>query len=257
MTKLQVSKLTSLSTTDKAYDSLFFNSIESGSLQSAQIVVPIVLDLISPRSVVDVGCGRGAWLKAFQENGVPDVFGLDGSYVDVEKLLIDRERFSPTDLAGPFTIEKTYDLAVCLEVAEHLPAKAAAGLVASLTKAAPAILFSAAVPGQSGTAHINEQWPSYWTKLFARHEFCRLDPVRRKVVCDERVDWWYRQNTYLYASATLIAQSTKLQAELAHANMNVMEYISRDVLGNYTTLSGLVRQLPRAILRAASRFANL
>ena len=39
-------------------------------------------------------------------------------------------------------------------------------LVATITKHGDAVLFSAAIPGQGGQDHLNEQWPEYWQKKF-------------------------------------------------------------------------------------------
>src|SRR5271170_1552361 len=137
------------------YSREFFDGIETGSLQSAQVVVPLVLELIRPRSVIDVGCGRGAWLRAFRNGGVEHVRGIDGGYVDTASLLIPQECFSAVDLSKPFELFGRYDLAVCLEVGEHLRARMANVLVQQLTTIAPIILFSAAITGQGGIHHVN------------------------------------------------------------------------------------------------------
>src|SRR5262249_5217435 len=154
--------------TDTPYDAAFYEAQADGSLRSARVVVPLVTRLVEPRSVVDVGCGVGTWLRAFVENGVEDVLGVDGAYVDRNRLCIDPARFQAMDLARPQPLGRTFDLAVCLEVGEHLPTRAAPGLVAMLT-AAPVVLFSAAIPGQGGTNHVNEQWPNFWQRLFSRY----------------------------------------------------------------------------------------
>src|SRR5204862_3532668 len=144
------------------------------SLRSARAVVPLVMELVRPASVLDVGCGLGTWLAAFAEAGVADFLGMDGDYVDRAKLKIPAERFRAADLTNPPSPGRTFDLAVCLEVAEHLPEKASPRLVELLATAAPVVLFSAALPGQGGTRHINEQWPAFWQRLFAARGFVRL-----------------------------------------------------------------------------------
>src|SRR5215204_4952574 len=109
--------------TSTPYGVRFYNDQRSGSLRSAQVIVPLVTALIRPRSVVDVGCGIGTWLKVFSEAGVEDYLGLDGDYVTRDQLLIEPMHFQAADLANPPKLERTFDLAVCLEVGEHLPAK--------------------------------------------------------------------------------------------------------------------------------------
>jgi hypothetical protein len=128
------------------------------------------------------------------------VQGIDGDYVDRERLEIPRECFTPFDLrSGIFECERK-DLALCLEVAEHLPMRSADQLVRSLVKASPIVMFSAAVPGQGGTDHINEQWPSYWRKKFANHGYEPVDGIRPRILQNPKVEWWYRQNIMVFAA---------------------------------------------------------
>jgi SAM-dependent methyltransferase len=185
------------------YDEKFFDDLVDGALRSARAVVPAVLGLLPATSVVDFGCGTAAWLKAFLENDVESVLGLDGDYVDQDKLLIDRELFRAVDLRRPIRLERRFDLALCLEVAEHLPMTSARSLVESLAAAAPVVLFSAALPGQAGTSHINEQWPLYWESVFAERGMRKYDVLRPMIWSDSSVEWWYRQNIYIYANCSL------------------------------------------------------
>ena len=181
-----------------AYDKAFFSLVSNESSPSARVVVPLVMELLHPRSVVDVGCGLGAWLRAFLDNGVNVVCGIDGGYVNQADLLIEHNSFIATDLTQPFTIESKYDLAVCIEVAEHLPATHADALIAQLTDAAPAVLFSAAIPGQGGINHVNEQWPEYWRDLFAKHGFMMIDAFRPNIRSNPQVAYYIRQNLALF-----------------------------------------------------------
>lgn len=192
----------------------------SGSLASARCVVPLVLDMLTPRpaSVADVGCGVGPWLSVVMEHGITDVAGFDGSYVPRELLMIPRERFVEADLTRPVAADRAYDLALCLEVGEHLPAVAGPTLVASLTRLAPVILFSAAVPFQGGTGHINERWPDFWAGLFAAHDYLPVDAVRPRIWRQREVALWYRQNLMLYAHRDKIAADAGLAAARARTN---------------------------------------
>lgn len=182
------------------YNETFFDGQVDGSLASARAVIPVLLNLlpVPVQSVVDFGCGRGTWLKACLENGVETVLGLDGDYVNPDKLLIDPNLFRATDLKQPTRLDGKFDLALCMEVAEHLPARSARGLVGSLAAAAPVVLFSAAVPGQGGTAHINEQWPPYWQRLFSAHGMHKYDVVRPMIWRDNSIELCYRQNVYVF-----------------------------------------------------------
>lgn len=182
----------------QSYSEAFYDAQQQGSRHSAAVVVPLVLEAFPVRSVIDVGCGVGGWLAEFRRRGVEDVLGVDGDYVPRDALKIPVDRFEARDLrryAGP---ERRFDLACSLEVAEHLPAEVADGFVAALVRAAPVVLFSAAVPGQGGTSHVNEQWQSYWFARFAAHGYACLDLVRPRVFEDDRVEWWYRQNALVF-----------------------------------------------------------
>jgi SAM-dependent methyltransferase len=239
------------------YDAEFFAQQADGSLRSARVVVPMVMELFRPKSVVDFGCGVGAWLRAFAENGVDDYLGLDGGYVDPTRLLIDPSRFRPSDLSNPRSVERAYDLAVCLEVAEHLSPSVAPALVRVLTDTAPVVLFSAAIPGQGGTHHVNEQWPTYWQALFARLDYRRLDPIRPRIWRDTRVESWYRQNLFVYASAATVSASADLRAEAELARESGLELIRADHLARLTTARGILAEAPRAVWRALRRGLGL
>jgi len=182
------------------YDTRFFDKNNESAMRSARPVATLLYDLLLPTRVVDVGCGLGAWLRAFQDLGVAEVRGVDGAHVEPTRLLIDRNCFEPTDLARPFVVRGKYDLALSLEVAEHLPRAAAVRLVRALTRAAPFVLFSAAIPGQDGNGHINLQWPDYWRALFEAEGFRMFDPIRPRIREDAAIGWWYRQNLVVYAA---------------------------------------------------------
>src|SRR5262249_50066622 len=156
------------------------------------------------RSIVDVGCGLGTWLAAFRELGVTDVVGIDGEYVDRDLLEIPQEQFREVDLSAPFSLDRTFDLAISLEVAEHLPPEAAEAFVESVARLAPVVLFSAAIPFQSGNHHLNEQWPDYWTTLFRRHNYVPIDCIRGKIWDNYEVEPWYVQNSLIFADTSFV-----------------------------------------------------
>lgn len=181
-----------------SYGSGFYEDLRDGSARSAQVLVPMIRAALPISSVLDVGCGVGVWLAEFVRDGIEDVFGVDLD-VPLDSLAIGLEHFCRVDLSNPFSLGRRFDLVVSLEVAEHLPEAAAEVFVANLTRHGNAVLFSAAVPGQGGTHHVNEQWPSYWARLFEAHGFACFDPFRQRCWDDSRVELWYRQNTLLFA----------------------------------------------------------
>lgn len=192
------------------YDTQFYKNQKEGSKQSAQKIVPFIVNLLHPQSVVDVGCGVGTWLSVFKNHKVTNILGIDGSYVDRKQLLINESEFLPKNLTEPIEVGKRFDLAISLEVAEHLPNDKAEQFVTSLTKLASVVLFSAAIPGQGGVHHVNEQWPDYWFKLFAKRNYVPIDCVRMHFWDDEKVQYWYTQNILLYVDKTYKASNHNL-----------------------------------------------
>src|SRR5215470_339284 len=183
------------------YTSAFYERLRQGATRSAEIIAPLVLKLVPAKNVLDVGCGDGSWLAAFQGLGASDVLGIDGEYVQRDLLQIPPASFQPADLAKPFRLDRVFDLALSLEVAEHLPPASAPGFIESLTLAGPAILFSAAIPHQGGDNHINEQWPEAWAAMFKKHGYLAIDAIRRHIWHNQAVEWWYAQNIMLYVRA--------------------------------------------------------
>jgi hypothetical protein len=132
------------------------------------------------------------------EKGIKDVMGLDGEWVEASMLVIPTEAFVKTDLNKSIRVRRRFDLAISLEVAEHLPAERAKGFVRDVTRLADFILFSAAVPFQGGRNHINEQWQDYWVGLFAAEGYGAYDLIRPKIWNDSKMPFWYRQNALLF-----------------------------------------------------------
>jgi SAM-dependent methyltransferase len=234
----------------EVYGPEFFEAHVEGSLRSARVVAPIVCELLWPSSVVDVGCGCGTWLAALTECGVRRVLGLDGDYVRRSSLLVSPDCFRAANLEEPISLDEKFDLALCLEVAEHLPSAAAPILVDSLANLSPVILFSAAVPLQRGTNHINEQWPQYWAELFRRIGYKRIDAIRPQIWTDTRVEWWYRQNIFLFVREDQISSYPAL-AKAAGAADDLM-LVHAAVLNEHVWLRPILRRLPARVFSAAA-----
>lgn len=169
---------------------------------SALEVIPYILDILpaKPKSVLDVGCGVAQWLKVFKDNQIETVLGVDGGHVPVGDLMVNpQNEFKVFDLREikNLQLQKQFDLALSLEVAEHLPKENAEDFVGFLTSSTDTIIFSAAIIEQTGENHINEQNPNYWKALFESKGFVMLDAFREKFWNNEKVNWWYRQNMYL------------------------------------------------------------
>lgn len=175
------------------YDDKFFEVIREGCRRSANVVVPMLCEILSPSSMVDVGCGEGWWAKAFADQGV-DAAGIDGP--DTVPVI---EAFTPHNIALSLPPVSSVDLALSLEVAEHLPPFRAQGFIDDLCSLAPVVVFSAAIPGQGGTGHINEQWPDYWVEKFENNGFTVSGAFRWSIWGNPEVENWYQQNLLVAA----------------------------------------------------------
>lgn len=184
------------------YDPGFYEVIRPGCQASAAVVVPIVEDLIgTPETVIDVGCGEGWWGAAFAELG-SSVTGIDGLWVPTPAIDLVRIDIS----AEPLPDLPRAELVVCLEVAEHLPVARAAGFIHELCALGDVVLFSAAIPGQSGAGHVNCRWPAYWAQLFADEGYGVDDTLRWEIWDRSEVEPWYRQNLLVFCRSWPIAE---------------------------------------------------
>ncbi|MCA6441376.1 MAG: methyltransferase domain-containing protein [Sediminibacterium sp.] len=178
-----------------------------------QIIVPIIMNYFSPSSVIDIGCGTGNFLAEFKKFGVKDVLGVDGD-IHSSSLRMDNlteEQFLQQDLNKQFKINKKFDIALCLEVGEHVSKESSEDLVLSLINASDIIIFSAAIPLQGGQYHINEQWQSYWSAKFEKHKFKPIDLIRPLIWKNPEIKYWYKQNIIVYVSYDYT--STKLSTD--------------------------------------------
>lgn len=180
------------------YDDAFYDKQVRASLRSARLMLGRLSAVWRPESVVDAGCGRGSWLAAWDELGVPRLTGLDGAWVDPAKILSARIVFHPIDLNLPFGDAGKHDLAMSLEVAEHCVPEASETFVASLASLADAVLFGAAYTGQPGRDHINTRPHSFWCAQFLERGYQVFDYFRPKFWGVDKVAPWYQQNSFLY-----------------------------------------------------------
>ena len=207
------------------YDAAFFQALEAGVARSAEAAAGLIMDVIAPRSVVDFGCGTGLWLAALRSRGVSDVLGVDGPWVPRDRLAIPRELFREHDLTQPLALHRRYDLALCLETAEHLPPEAAGPLVRTLTDAAPIVIFSAAIPEQRGEGHINLQWPQYWIDRFAALGYRCSTVLRERLWHVEEIEVWYRQNLLCFAAEDAAARLSTLFADQARVGGGPLDIV--------------------------------
>ncbi|MHB8903839.1 MAG: class I SAM-dependent methyltransferase [Patescibacteria group bacterium] len=189
------------------YDHKFFKNTIKFEAESASNFVNVVLKYYQPKSIVDIGCGAGIYLKEFAQKGIKNLLGIDGSPAAREEFLLNKDKLIIFDLAKEYNFKENYDLALCLEVAEHLEEKDADILVETITEASNNIIFSAAVPGQGprSIGHINEQPHSYWIDKFKKKNFLYLKSrteAMRKEMKDLGVVWWIVNNLMIFSSSS-------------------------------------------------------
>lgn len=202
-----------MQTDSHAYSNEFFDYISRGSIESARVVTELLIEWLKPESVLDVGCGAGAWCRVWMDGAVHTVVGVDGAYVDRSTLLIPDANFVARDLSREFDLDRRFDVVVSLEVAEHIPSEFADVFVDNLTRHGDVVCFSAAVPGQGGEFHVNERPLEYWRQKFVARGYRCYDPIRPVILSNDSVEPWYRYNSLLYANDRVRSRLPRQVAE--------------------------------------------
>lgn len=182
---------------ERSYEGNFFAHESNSAKSSSEVIMEYIVEKLKCNSVIDFGCGTGEWLNTAKLYGVNIVLGLDGMYADKYKVL-GEEEFQGVDLTGEMEINEKFDLAISLEVAEHLPEESANNFIHNIVKCSDIVLFSAAQPHQGGTLHVNEQYPDYWVNIFQKYGYEIVDCIRKKFWNDPNVAFWYKQNMFIY-----------------------------------------------------------
>jgi cyclopropane fatty-acyl-phospholipid synthase-like methyltransferase len=180
---------------------------EPQRIYAAERVLRLVYDKIKVGSVLDVGCGRGLWLAVAAELGATETIGIEGPWIEAQATYIGLDHIVTRDLELGFDLNRSFDLVMSIEVGEHLSAAAAETFVTSLVRHGDFILFSAAIPFQPGTGHINCQFPDYWASLFAKQRYYPVDFIRRVIWNDRSMHMWIRQNVLAFVSPEFLLRN--------------------------------------------------
>ena len=222
-------------------------------LSDANIVISALKSVWgTPQTLIDLGGGQGAWCAGFLNEGSSKAICIDHPDSLRGELLIPRESFTECDFTAEFPEPETADLALCIEVAEHLPSEKSRMLIDFLTSCSDTVLFSAAIPGQQGQHHVNCQPPSYWRDIFAEFGYERYDCLRPMLFNSEAA-YWLKQNLFLYSKHPL--EFSDVSFPVCHDDS--WEIVSKEVLIHYRSALELRRmplreRLKNAILRRLS-----
>jgi hypothetical protein len=228
-----------------------FRFLIQQTFEAAQKIAPIIVDLIGiPESIVDLGGGAGGWLKAFKDTGTEKVYCIDHPSIKPEELLISQEDFIPYDLSKEMPSPIKCDLAISTEFAEHIDKSKSKDVVNFLTQSSSIVLFSAAIPGQVGIGHINEQRPDFWKRLYEERGYERIDVIRPKIIFDKTIPVWFRQNLYLYVDKNIIDRTM-----LSSVNLFIpddFELVHTEIFEKLKTrkLSDVIREIVPSASRA-------
>lgn len=198
------------------YDNKFYEYIEQ-TKSDEQIIIPLVIQWLSPKSIVDFGCAEGAWLKeALEHDSNIDILGMDGDYVNRKRLKISEENFRAVDLRQKILLDRKFDLAISTEVAEHLEERIADVFIDNIVRVSSHVLFSAAIPNQGGVHHINEQWQSYWIKKFEERGYSCDYSVRNYFWDEHGISSWRRQNLLFFSKESRSIAPNRALKDVVH-----------------------------------------
>lgn len=234
------------------YDRSFYAARQTDTAHAAHATLSILFDVLPIRSVADFGCGTGTWLATAMRLGAERVMGLEGTWLDLKVASIAPDCISLRDLESPILLSERFDLAISLEVAEHLSPQRAKSFVDDLCAVSDIVLFGAAIPGQGGEYHVNERWQSYWAGLFEANGYRTIDAVRATLWSDPNIPYWYKQNTLLYVEASAV-QRVKVKLSLTDSNTAVLDLVHPD-LYRLHRYPGILRSLKRAFVVFFSKF---
>jgi cyclopropane fatty-acyl-phospholipid synthase-like methyltransferase len=199
-----VSRITIGSAThQEIYDERYYNFVDEGALRNSNSMAESLVRNFKFKSLLDVGCGGGAFLMNLRLFGVR-VSGLEYSDDGLRRCFnrkLDVIKFDLEDCSKSFTTSMSFDVVTSFEVAEHIPECMADRFVDVLVGNGSLIIMSAAVPGQGGLDHVNEQPHDYWIAKFNKRGFNYNISLTDKIRAEWAgfgVDKWYSSNVMIF-----------------------------------------------------------
>jgi len=189
------------------YNSSYYEKMYERNSKVAQAIMPFLIERLKPSSIVDIGCGRGIFLAEAMKQGINDILGVDGDYIERDKLYIPQNCFMGYDLNKKLSVDRKFDIAMSFEVAEHIEKSNERQFVSDLVELSDIVAFSAAIPGQGGKGHVNEQWMSCWNELFMEHAYYPINRLKFYFWNNNEITPLRRQNIILFVSSEKYEQT--------------------------------------------------
>src|SRR5271165_995678 len=203
---------------------------------AATILFNILDRLLRIDSLLDLGCGIGTWMEAALIKPGREIVGIDLETFAPNELLVPASAIINATLDQPIDLHRRFDIVLCLETAEHIEPEGAAAVVSNCVRHSDVILFSAAIPGQGGLHHVNEQPPEYWQRLFDQAGYDVLDIIRPLIWYHTGIPAWYRQNMLLFVNRKacstiefLRSEANKIPIPLHRAHPDHFQWQAREL----------------------------
>lgn len=230
-------------------DEFFAKTFRQGKA-AAEKLLPLFDDLeFFPDTVVDIGGGAGGWLIPFADRGA-EVTLVDQVNPAIQVELDNRVRYLPSNLENEGDVAGIpgSELAICVEVLEHLSAQAASRVLNQVSKSSETVIFSAAWDGQGGEHHINERPMEDWLEEWVNRDFVVADVIRSRMNSLPR---------YYQTNLVLLTQNRDLAARL----VQVGRFISDSNIPDRRTpqekgIGAILRRLPTSTVTRLARASN-
>jgi hypothetical protein len=221
----------------------------AGSVAAAGKLLDYAVPTFNPGSYIELGAGFGHWARAAMDRGVASVLAVDGPWTDLEMIRVPRRNYRIADLTASVDFGRRFDMALSLEVAEHIDPASADIFVDNLVRHSDLVIFGAAIPGQGGYLHVNEQWPSYWADKFASRGYRLFDVFRSRFWSEQDMPVWYRQNTFLFVNQ---GRDDLIAIAASEASGQPVDAVHPELFANAIEIVGLKKllaRLPAMVLR--------
>jgi SAM-dependent methyltransferase len=156
-------------------------------------IIDRIIQEFHPQTILDVGCGTGISLEYFLQKNI-DAIGIENSRLAINKSPVS-EKIIRHNLKREMNLKRKFDLVWCFEVIEHIHPRFEPIFLNTLIRHSDRIIISAAIPGQGGHGHFNEQLPEYWVKRFSALRFKLNEDMTE---CLKNIDEMHAKNMLVF-----------------------------------------------------------